>query len=428
MFQVVEGRLSSKFNHFEQYYIEKIEATETRLMGVVALRIFWKSRRGDNAAYVQILHLDYSEYGIDDYFEYDFLHEGEKADGDRDEMDYHWKGFTDVMGGKIVSLPIDVCMKLIDSAILVWEDSELKKEGDDNLQFRLDSIARIDMMRQALVDSGELSHDYDSKFSSDECIYHVAEKNLSSYSVVNYFIMRLVDRDFEAAKYLSEMSIDELRQTEIVTSDVQTLIKNSIRKASAEDESNTINKYHCKSITMSQYSYFLSQSTLTLSGSQRDKDRKVIGFDFGIRTKLSAFETAILTKRTEYITVYDVTDELMNCFNFGGIPIIGKVRPKVCENGWRFTVYNKDNSHVDSKEYMLNGDVYCSALLTIPGEFIVMSYKLMDINIVEKSLVLWESFDQLTLKGRYEIRDSIFQTICEYTGSLFEDVIIHPEE
>ena len=66
MFTVVDGRLSQKFNHFNDYIPQTIEATDTRLMGVVVLRISWISPELRKQKYYQIIHLDYSEYGIDE--------------------------------------------------------------------------------------------------------------------------------------------------------------------------------------------------------------------------------------------------------------------------------------------------------------------------------------------------------------------------
>ena len=63
----VEGKQSFLYNHFKDCKWDSCVATDTRLMGVIAMKITWKCGR---SKIYQILHLDFSEYGIDDYLEY----------------------------------------------------------------------------------------------------------------------------------------------------------------------------------------------------------------------------------------------------------------------------------------------------------------------------------------------------------------------
>ena len=40
-FQVIEGRLSESYNHFSEFRFRNCICTDTRLMGVLAMRIIW---------------------------------------------------------------------------------------------------------------------------------------------------------------------------------------------------------------------------------------------------------------------------------------------------------------------------------------------------------------------------------------------------
>lgn len=42
--KVVEGKLSNKYNHFMDYRFDSCVATNTRLMGVVALKVSWTAK------------------------------------------------------------------------------------------------------------------------------------------------------------------------------------------------------------------------------------------------------------------------------------------------------------------------------------------------------------------------------------------------
>ena len=53
----VEGKQSFLYNHFKDCKWDSCVATDTRLMGVIAMKITWKSGR---SKIYQILHLDFS--------------------------------------------------------------------------------------------------------------------------------------------------------------------------------------------------------------------------------------------------------------------------------------------------------------------------------------------------------------------------------
>ncbi len=430
MLKVVEGRQSAGFNHFELYRLNGIEATETRLMGVVALKLSWKSE-SSRAAFYQIIHLDFSEYGIDDYFEFECLPENDDCEELRDEMKWRWNDMTAAMGGRIITLPADIAVRLIDIANEVWIASEMLNKGyDENEDFRHGAMRRVDLMKKTLLESGELSESYAEELDDETCIAATAKKNLTTYETINYFIMRLVDHDFPAAAFLSEFSIEELEESDLTTSEIQTLIRNSVSagKSGIYLSRGDSFPYYCKYVSMGYSDYYYGSLTLELTGGPLQKDRRVRSIDIGFHKKLSAYEAAMLTKRTEYITVYDVEDRVLNGFDISNTPMLCRTHPKLVDNGWLYMLYNSDNSHVDKAEYYLNGDVYGSALLTIAGEFIVMSYKLMNISMLETDIAASQYAGNMKLTGRYDVKDMVFLTMCETTGIMFSDTIDKPEE
>ena len=69
--KVIEGRQSTLYNHFKEYELAYCRATTSRLMGVVALKLTWYKAGDTSSRYHQIMHLDYSEYGVDEYLEFE---------------------------------------------------------------------------------------------------------------------------------------------------------------------------------------------------------------------------------------------------------------------------------------------------------------------------------------------------------------------
>ena len=89
-FKLVDGRLSEYYNHFGDYRLVSCQATDTRLMGVVALKLTWRGKEKSRSHYYQVIHLDYSEYGIDEYLEFECIPGTDTYVDNKEEMNYHW--------------------------------------------------------------------------------------------------------------------------------------------------------------------------------------------------------------------------------------------------------------------------------------------------------------------------------------------------
>lgn len=250
-FKVIEGRLSEDYNIFEEHEFLSCTATNTRLMGVVAMRIYWRSIYDDTSLYQQVLHLDFSEYGIDEFFEYRLDSRSEYFEEDLMEVESAWRDTSKDLGGTNVLIEPHIMMRLIDDAIKVGEDNILK--GVDRFrEFRLNAAYTMSLMRDRLAALGHL----DKKADALEAIAAVSPSELSTYETINYFLMRLADRDFIAASHLSDLSIEELSNQHIPQQGIQSLIKNSIGVAEREESNG--NLFACEAITLARETYYLS--------------------------------------------------------------------------------------------------------------------------------------------------------------------------
>lgn len=419
--QAIDGRLSGNYNIFHDYKLTSVVATDTRLMGVVAMRFEWRSNYRKAGRLFLLVHLDYSEYGIDEYEEIIHIPGDELYDDGITEMRDMWSYQTSSMGGRIHEIPVEAAVKLIEPAIEVYRSSALYRSGDDeHLKFRTYAEHRLNMMRDELIAQGSLDLDKYRNMSIADAYRYVIPKNLASNEVINYFIMRLIDKDFTVMPLLTDIPEVALRECELAKHGLQSLIKCNISSVpkSAQD-------YVCLAVTLGDNTdkYFYTKLHIVLNGGARDKNRIVNAINVDYFNKLSDYEAAMQTKRTEYITVYDVEDSLLNDFDISDSPLLAGVVPRVTDNGWIFAIYNQNNDHVNRSEFHLNDDVFGTALLTIPGELVLMTYKLVDINTFEASLLLSQAISRLHLKGRYQIDTPIFQTLCTTTGALFEEMI-----
>ena len=422
-FTLVEGRLSDRYNHFEEYEFDTCQATDTRLMGVVAMKVSWRSKETPRARYYQVIHLDYSEYGIDEYLEFECIPGTDSYKENKDDMNYYWRHFTSVMGGNIVSISADAMMKLIDMAMPLASDSiDREYDNDENREFRAHASMRLDLMKEALEEQGYSAE----KIGSRDAMRAVCLRKLAACETINYFIMRLVDKDFDAASLLTTIEPDKLRECELTDPGIQTLIRSSIRKSDRKTdvpEDGESYPYRCRITTLARNGYYHSTFVIYLSGDYRAKDSLVTQLEIGSSVKLSEYESAIQVSRREYITVFQCPDSILDGFDGRHIAPLASSDPAVVPNGWLYTIYNKDNSHVNKTEYRLGDDVYGYALLTIGGEFVLMSNEMNRISMLDNATVMSYYSPYLKLTGRYMIDTPVFHTLCHSGGAYFSDLI-----
>ena len=339
---LVEGRLSDRYNHFAEYEFESCQATDTRLMGVVAMKITWRGRDKARARYFQIIHLDYSEYGIDEYLEFECIPGTDTYKDNKEDMNYYWQHFTGVMGGKVVSIPAETMMKLIEMALpLASEGIDREYDDDENREFRAYAVMRLGLMKKELE-----RHGYSAEGCGPEAAMRaVTPQKLATCETINYFIMRLVDRDFDAAAMLSYIDRSELEKSELAEAGIQTLVRSRIKKSDQEKDVPADGKsfpYRCRITTLGRDGYYHATFVIYLSGDYRSKDPFVTQLDIGSVVRLSEYESAIQVARREYITVFECPDNILNGFDGRNIAPLISADQSIVPNGWLYTIYNKD--------------------------------------------------------------------------------------
>ena len=428
MLQVVEGRLSEYYNHFQDYEFLSCEATDTRLMGVVALFVTWIGKEDTKARLYQVIHLDFSEYGVDDYDEFECIPSMDDYKGNKAGAKYQWNHFVSVMGGSIIRVNPTVMMALIDSALpLAGDNVHREYDTEENRLFRHKTLVRFDYMRDALKESGLLA----DAPSDTDLVGIFSKHKLATCETINYFVMRLIDHDFVAARYLSTLSEEELAASLLAHPDIQTLVRNQIKTGNADEDKpqdGMSSPYRCRSTTLAENGYYFSSFVVYLDGDYRTKDAKVTQLAVGSMNKLSDYEAAIQLQVTEYITVFDCRDRILRDFDGSRFEFLTGVEPEQVENGWLFTAYNKDNSHVNSNNYWLNDDVFGYAILTTDGEFILMSNKLGNINYMDQCTAVSVYAPFMTLDGRYQLNEPVFHTLCHTYGVMFRNLIEYTDQ
>lgn len=424
--KLIHGKRSIRYNLFRDYTLAGCRAVCARLMGVVALKISWRSRNDEKALLYQILHLDYSEYGIDEYREFECIPGEDDYKLKKDSMKLLWDRFTSVMGSELTDISAPCMLRLIESALrLCGDDINRSYDSEENADFRRYALLRLGLMKEALSEDGIDSE----SCSEEEAIAELSPLNLTAFETINYFIMRLVDRDFPAAKALSSIDMEDLRSCELASPGRQTLVSCSIaisdrRKDPPSDGESY--PFRCRITTEAEDAYYHSTFVIWLSGNHRAKNPLVTEVKVGSLMKLSEYEAALQMNRNEYITVFKCSESMLAGFDIRYIFAFEHSLSTTVPNGILFTAYKRDNSHVDSSEYRLEGDVLGYALLSIAGELILMSHDLHSITKLDDSAIFSIYSPSMTALGRYRLDTSVFQTLCTSEGLIFDD-LVEPE-
>ena len=179
----------------------------------------------------------------------------------------------------------------------------------------------------------------------------------------------------------------------------------------------------CRATTLADDGYHYFTFVIWLSGNAKSKDPVVTDIKVGSAIKLSEYEAAIQLSRPEYITVFGYSGDADESFDISAVPQFKSAEAEAAPNGLLYTAYKPDNSHVDKREYRLEGDVLGHALLSLGGEIILMSHDIMDITAIDEAFAYSVFSPHIDIKGRYRIDNPVFQTICMSPGAVFSDLV-----
>ncbi len=422
-FRIIHGKKSIRYNHFEDFDFVSCRAAATRLMGVVALKVSWRSREDRRSVLYQIIHLDYSEYGIDEYREFECIPGDPGYSENKQEMNGLWENFVAVMGGEVIGIDAPCMLRAIESAMpLAQEDVKREYDDDENREFRAYARLRISYMTDALSARGITSADC----SLRDAIETLSPAKLSAYETINYFVMRIIDRDYDAAATLTSMDRDRLPGIELADAGIQTLMRCDISKSDRRRDPSPDGvsyPFRCRITTLAPGGYYHASFVIWLSGSRRSTNPLVTEIRTGSVIKMSDYEAAMQINRTEFLTVFRCADSMLNGFDPKYIGPFSHSVPSAVPNGWLYTAYKGSNSFVDSPHYRLDDDVYGYALLSVAGELVLMSHDLRNISMLDDATIFSLYSPFIETRGRFRLESSVFRTLCQAPGVLFEDLV-----
>ncbi|OJV62393.1 MAG: hypothetical protein BGO41_06240 [Clostridiales bacterium 38-18] len=344
-----------------QIKFKSAEATNTRLMGVVG--VVAKFQDEGLREIVQVYHLDYEVYGIDGLYHL--------IEPSLQELEDLILMVTGGLGGEFVEITEEAFYHLVLSAYSVDKNSV-----ETHVDF--DAFSDAFYSWEDHMTSSELA----------ELYFRLAPNLNSDILIINYLMMRLVGKDFVAAKILIDPHFEaELDYLELP----YTLIKNTIKLVAEDDK---VTHYQVEALIDYDEKYKLMLFDINLSKSTR----RIVGLQYTESLTLSSIEAAFNLNKSEHIIVCQTTDHFFE-------RRFSKSNPEMMKQtyyqGNLYIEFNKDNSHVNQNPYYLNGDVYAMYFFSRSGHFLVAS-------LVEENLV---SIDQMLQEQN--LYEESLQFICE---------------
>lgn len=333
---------------------KKSYVTDTRLMGVVAIKSFFKDKKGNDVAV--FIHIDYETYGIDGIEISNKFTES--------EIEYISNKVYGGLGGELVKIELE------EAAFLISEGLKLGKEN-----IAKDKIKVLELYKFDKIDEKKLCSKIIKKLNSE-------------YEVINYYVMRLIANDFSMMKLLSTSDFNGDYKFDT------TLLRNSI-KAIGNGE------YVSKAVVASNDRHLNKRYLFKMNSMNIEK------VEFLGSMELSDYEAALQLNKPEFIAVYKFKGNKSKLLNL----VEDKLKNVMInehESGDLMTYFKKDNAHVNSSEYFINGDVFSYLFFTDENQFIVTCYEeekfeetikiLADIMVSHNMLLIGEfRFDQQVL-------------------------------
>jgi len=369
-----EGRLKMKDTNVfkEQIKIKKAYVTNTRLMGVIGIIIYYE-------AFTDIYHLDFEEYGIDGF--------KRVKSNDAIQINKEISKIIGGLGGKLKKINNNQAIYL------------LKKACNVSMDF-INLFPRLEESYEDLIDKSIELRARDKKTLYKRICVDIT----SDYELINYYIMRKVGKD-EIYKNLEFNEIDfEL------TDKPQTLLKNSIERISE-------NEFRTETLIDYRNHYLLTTVSIEI------KEGKILKAKVIENLEITSTEAAFILNKKEYIIIYYYPNE---AFEERFYNDHYKLMKKNYAQGNLYTEYNKNNSHVDSKTYFLNDDMYGIYYFTNKNQLVVASFEEDNIDEIIQRL---KKYDDLKLNNEFVVDQSlIYSFITSEYNNFYEFLNLESRE
>lgn len=378
-FTVIKGGAAAALSNNRRRFLSGF-ITDTRLMGVVGLYIHWELSNIDFVSdFHQFFYFDAEEYGFETY--------KSLLGSDQEALTIMEQALIGGLGGNKVNVNEREATHLVQKYVAMNEAINIPMpDGKSEYEFLLETpVVLTENENEILIDK-------------------LCTPIVSEYQLINYFLMRIFGRDFEAAAYLAtkDFLLDILPEEEGAT-----LCKNSIEEFFDEKGCS----YLCESLVEFDGKYKLVVSELYLNEGKVSGTKKRSSFF------VTSAEAAMMLNHPEFITVYEILTEMDDFLKrFGSLS--ANSMQTLHDNGRLYLEFNKNNDHVNRKVFRLNEDIHGLYYATDFGQLIIAAYSLNEIHEIERTLSKSEVSTCIIPTAKYEFKEPI---LYEFIQSDFDD-------
>ena len=346
MGKVIEGRFTRPFS--QRVELIDAQATSTRLMGVVGVVARWRVD-GSQTLY-QLLHLDYEDYGIDAYDEFDAL--------EKERIEQRVAEMTGGLGGAFKPINYQEYAYLVATAHAVDPESpNAVYDFMPQYEFVLRDYERMGLGKEgatALFD-------------------RIGPAPATVCEHLHYYLMRLHGQDAEGILYLGDLLFDER-----LDGPKSTLLKNTVKEIPAPEAS----QYQCEALIENENGYFVRIFNMGFQEIGSDPKRRWIDHcELKHQLAVSPVEASFMLRKTEYLALYSVLDPAFVLEFETAMP---ELMPNSYMAGELFTEFNRDNGHVTEWIYYLNGDVFANYFITEAHQLLVAAFDPKALKVIER--------------------------------------------
>lgn len=368
--------------------------TDTRLMGVLGMRICW--HLPDNLHYkyqYQFFYFDAEEYGFDRY---------ESGLSPICCRDYHQdpsvvREYASSMFGGLGARKREIDEK---QAIYI-----LQRYAAFNRAHGIPMPSPYEEYAGLLDKECSLSGEEKRRLWEIVCV-----KVRSPYEAANYFLMRSFGKDFDAAGLLAAEDVNCDLFPELARC---TLCRNA-SKPDGDPELLALGdvRLTCESLVESGDAYYIAVSRIRVNGLKVIEARPVS------LSRITPAEAAMIFSRSEYVSNYTVKGPKEVINRFISPMLVDSIISKYDENTL-FAIYKSNNDHVNSRVYRLDNDLIGACYLTESGYFIVFSGTASGIEYMEKSIEDSPLGYFLEPYGKFEFHENI---MWEFISGGYDDL------
>ncbi|MBQ8589360.1 MAG: hypothetical protein IJ486_02780 [Firmicutes bacterium] len=388
-FKVIKGGNESRIENreFVAAYI-----TDTRLMGVVGLRIHWEIKEaGVPMGFHQFFYFDAEEYGLDSYKSY----RGDDESAVEAMEDAMFGG----LGGQMIPLTEQEARFLVQD---FCRDSQMMG-------------VRLPEPREeyAFLLENEIG---DDPWLLRSIVRKMCVELQSDYELVHYFLMRSYGKDKKGLSYVSDMEgIESGRIEDVAEPYGATLYKNTIEEFINEDGSTS---YLSESLVEVDH---LNQYRLIMTEVQVG-DNKVISAKRRSAFTVTTQEVAMMLSRPEFVTVFEVLAQEEDANNVLE-EILTTAMKSRHDNGKLYMVFHQNNEHVNRRIFRLNDDIQSLFYMTDFGQLIVGAYTLPAIWEAERKLQKSKLGMVLMPTAKFEFKEPVLLDFVQSDYEDFEDFL-----